>query len=908
MFSSKNDLLGEDGPPSNRDITSQATSSHSITQVMAPSLHDSAYVTSDQQSVGTIGPVRNEIRSSQGAAIGNGEFFFEKETDQRMGIYFVTVSTLLERLFFEYLRKRCPKFKSIVMELRVLGRSEAEATTRLMVYCPPSCYKRARKFFKTKDAQELCEPYDKTIPRLKAFVFGCAAEPVSGNIQMEACASSDTLSCLTTFCGVPLVFTDTSCRTSPKAMRTATLGGVVKVVHEDHSSAFYGITAKHAIEECRQDTEPGDGADETDWGNDESAQESDSESLYDTQDEDGFLPADSGAKRRGRSSGPPLDGAVSMPWDFSERTLFGQVADIFRPSNQEVERKLPSHDWALLKLDSTKPNEFCTTDYLGVLRTQPLLVTSQPNFHDGLSDPITMISGSHGPQAGELFSNPTRLLLGTSKVFVNAYRLTLNNGNGTSILSERRSLADLSLSVCNGDSGAWVVHSNSPEVYGFVVARNHFGDAYAVSIIEAFEDIKACTNARMVALPTIEEMRAGYIEEPFKTNRSVVVNSSGCYKSDDIGSETTEATLITDPVASIAEQLFSSPHVPPIDTVKCRTLALPSNTTIGWNDVSAENDTRLGHPMEQITTKTTLCEPRVSGQLASKRKPLKERLTESPNGEASLIDCVHDVRLSNSLGIGKGKTEDDAGYGDDKLPSPTTIRSSEFGDIGELGASSDQSSSRSKNTKKSTRASMASIICSISSTSTERLDSHVSGRKHVGKNKKKKRRPDEKSTVTNGSGLSKSTRTDFREPLESVPNHLDQMAVPKCSRGVFAKEWSPSVAAPYRFCDEVPFVQTRRGALDEDLSNNDNGISILFRDFDDGISLVQVIGVEDFCSNVSLDVLGSGSGPAAGVRRGAWLDDRYHCQQFDKRLFRNHENPLTATALYRALKKPVSIS
>ncbi|RDI86230.1 hypothetical protein Vi05172_g3802 [Venturia inaequalis] len=893
MFRPKDDPPGKDRPLTNHNVNSKVISSHSTTKVMAPSLHDSAYITSDQQSLDTTGTARNQTGSSQGAAIGNGEFFFEKEIDQSMKTHFDTISALLERLFLEYLRKRCPKFGPLVMELRVLGRSEAEATTRLMVYCPPRCYKRAKKFFKTKDAKELCEPYDKTTPRLKAFVFGCAAELVSGSSQIQACASSDTLSFLTTLCGVPLLSTDTSCGASPTAMRAGTFGGMVKLVHEDHSFAFYGMTAKHAVEDCHQDTDFGDGVEETDWGSDESAHESDSESFDDTQDEDGFLPTNLGAKRHDRSSGPAPDAGLPLPWDFVERTFLGEVADVCRLAKQDLERKMPSHDWALLKLDSTKPNELCTKDCLGVQRTQPLLVTSQPNFQDGLSDPITLISGSHGPQAGELFSSPTRLLLGTSKVFVNAYRLTLNDGY-----------------VCNGDSGAWVVHSNSPEVYGFLVARNHFGDAYAVSIIDAFEDIKACTGARMVALPTIEEMRTGYMEEPFKANRSVLLNPGGSCTMDDIGSETSEATLIADPVASIAEQLFASPdvewcsapHAPSSDTAKISTSALSSNTAIGWNGLSTENNTMLGHSMEQNTTKTKSSEPRFSGQVASKRKSPKQRLPQLRDAEANLINYGRDVQVSTSLEIRKNKMENTADYRHDELFSPIAI-SHESEDLCELGDSSDHSNFCSKHNKRSARALSASMNCSTASTNTERLDPVVSGSKYVGKNKKKNRRADKKSTVTKGSGISKSTSAGINQSPENAASPVDQRAVLKRTTDVFAKEW-PLAFARYRVYDEEPFVPSRRRTFDEDSSNDGNGISILFRDFDDGMAAFRVDEVESFCSNVSLDVLETGSGPTAGFRRGAWLDDRQCSQESGKSLYRNYENPLTATALYRFLKKP----
>lgn len=100
-----------------------------------------------------------------------------------------------------------------------------------------------------------------------------------------------------------------------------------------------------------------------------------------------------------------------------------------------------------------------------------------------------------------------------------------------------------------------MVHSNSPEVYGFVVARSPFGDAYVVSIVDVFEDIKACTGARMVTLPTMEEMRTGCIDGSLKARRSVAAAPGGSSKADDVGSEKSESTLIADPIASIAEKL-----------------------------------------------------------------------------------------------------------------------------------------------------------------------------------------------------------------------------------------------------------------------------------------------------------------------------------------------------------------
>src|ERR1700712_846672 len=95
-----------------------------------PSLHDSAYVTSDQQSFETTSTVRHETHSRRGQAIGNGYFFFEAEIDQDTERYFENVSELLGRLFFNHIRKarsKNPDLNPLLIELRVLGKSEADA-------------------------------------------------------------------------------------------------------------------------------------------------------------------------------------------------------------------------------------------------------------------------------------------------------------------------------------------------------------------------------------------------------------------------------------------------------------------------------------------------------------------------------------------------------------------------------------------------------------------------------------------------------------------------------------------------------------------------------------------------------------------------------------------------------------
>jgi hypothetical protein len=58
------------------------------------------------------------------------------------------------------------------------------------------------------------------------------------------------------------------------------------------------------------------------------------------------------------------------------------------------------------------------------------------------------------------------------------------------------------ITVCEGDSGAWVVHSAEPALYGHVVATDAFGDAYVIPAIDTLENIRKCLGAVSVQLPT----------------------------------------------------------------------------------------------------------------------------------------------------------------------------------------------------------------------------------------------------------------------------------------------------------------------------------------------------------------------------------------------------------------------
>jgi hypothetical protein len=65
----------------------------------------------------------------------------------------------------------------------------------------------------------------------------------------------------------------------------------------------------------------------------------------------------------------------------------------------------------------------------------------------------------------------------------------------------------LTATVCDSDSGAWVVHSAAPELYGHMVATDAIGDAYIIPALDTFSNIRDCMGAVAVQLPTVQDIQ-----------------------------------------------------------------------------------------------------------------------------------------------------------------------------------------------------------------------------------------------------------------------------------------------------------------------------------------------------------------------------------------------------------------
>jgi hypothetical protein len=181
---------------------------------------------------------------------------------------------------------------------------------------------------------------------------------------------------------------------------------------------------------------------------------------------------------------------------------------------------------------------------------------------------------------------------------------------------------------------------------------------------------------------------------------------------------------------------------------------------------------------------------------------------------------------------------------------------------------------------------------------------------------KRKRRQTETTTPEE---LMLEMKTLSSTLLSSV-NGSRQDTLPR-SQDLFAKEWDPLFSKPRKPNDGRPFVERRREAAlanqaltdgntllesDQSLHSDHNSVHIFHPDLDPSTSVLEVNDVERSYQNTSLPVLQSGNLPT-GEKRAAWVDDRQLSNSENGKLVREHNNPLTATALYHLLKKPVSI-
>jgi hypothetical protein len=117
-----------------------------------------------------------------------------------------------------------------------------------------------------------------------------------------------------------------------------------------------------------------------------------------------------------------------------------------------------------------------------------------------------------------------------------------------------------------------------------------------------------------------------------------------------------------------------------------------------------------------------------------------------------------------------------------------------------------------------------------------------------------------------------------------------------CPSKYLVKDWAPIFSKDRRFKEDGSWKDCEVDGGDD--------IGIIVQEDKGSVPSFETLEIEEFCEGANLDDLESGAG-CAGHRRLAWLDDRSCHYLLSTPSIREYENPLTATGLYRLLKRRV---
>ncbi|KAH6892496.1 hypothetical protein B0T10DRAFT_375476, partial [Thelonectria olida] len=429
---------------------------------------------------------------------------FDKSVDDDTLSRFRHLHAQIEKPLLAYIRSRLPgrKYRPIALRLMVLGRSEDDAKPCIVVFCPEQQSKRVRKFFDKSSVRALCRPEDDNTPSFNVFVLGRPVETKHGDDDVDVFISimgESEVYTTETYCGAPIII-----RQPSGAERRCTFGGIIKTVSLDGDVKLYGLTVGHVLfGDSDDDLTVGTMSDGAEPLDDWAFQLSDSES----EDEPDDL------------AGEDLDGieslhaieSLQLAWEDTSDTSqswasleVGKIGCVSKASmqsetataNTNGEESKPFYDWALIDMESYKPNRLRARKLPngevrdGAFKSGELVMPAMPPRNSGKRQPVVLLSGSEGPKRGSLSALPSRLLLGPGKAFVDTLVLGLDDDK----------------QILNGDSGSWVVNERTLEVYGYVVAVDAFGGGYVIPLHEAFRNIVDSLGFLSVDLATVVDM------------------------------------------------------------------------------------------------------------------------------------------------------------------------------------------------------------------------------------------------------------------------------------------------------------------------------------------------------------------------------------------------------------------
>ena len=336
---------------------------------------------------------------------------FIKPLDEATAQRFNEIIPVVEELLLPILSpSRTPR--CLAIRRMFLGRSEVDVTAHIVILCKKKFFKRVENAVNTSAVRDLCELPG--APRLKILVTEHEPRLTATKSTIEVHRNK-----ATTLCGTPILLLNKSEETHDGDTRKATVGGIIKIKAADGTFKLYGMTSGHVIDDW-QSTPRGS-------GENDGAETSDTLSASNS---------DEPTPSTTRQSELGSQDILSDAWDFADSHAFAEIFDRKKFAAYAEQDVQPCYDWALFTARSSMPNELCALKYPGCFERRELKATAKPTFHDRLSEPVVMMGGSRGPLRGELSSLMSRILIGSSGAFVDAYMMTPNEKYGKPLWSK----------------------------------------------------------------------------------------------------------------------------------------------------------------------------------------------------------------------------------------------------------------------------------------------------------------------------------------------------------------------------------------------------------------------------------------------------------------------------------------
>jgi hypothetical protein len=319
-------------------------------------------------------------------------FMFSNRIDEDTLKHYYRVRPIIEGLLIDELTASGFDAGTVSTRLVVIGKTEEEATPRLIVFCELDAESIVRTLLTSEHVTPYLRPREQSVPRLEPHIVPRGPNLTSACLDISICCNNIFADEHTTYCGAPVMLTSGCRGLYQKRKRQATFGGVIRVDRGNGETDLYGMTAGHVVEELLMQER--------------------------LQDSDGQLPWE-------------------MHGWMCEHNIMGNVLDQNMLPGVAAGQAQPSHDWALFNVTTPRPNTVVpmASQHRGVsdyVAAHQILVAKRPKFEDETSDPVLLLSSIHGTQRGELTNHHARIWIGQSKIFVNAYMLELEEGHGRS--------------------------------------------------------------------------------------------------------------------------------------------------------------------------------------------------------------------------------------------------------------------------------------------------------------------------------------------------------------------------------------------------------------------------------------------------------------------------------------------